>query len=98
MLGFRRAPPAAEDREASLIDASVVPAMQQAMSGTPGACGRPRGLDFCAASERLRWPERKGEQSGMEAWEATNLMTVATAMVASARLREESRGAHGGTT
>ena len=30
----------------------------------------------------------------MESWEATNLMTVATAVVASARLREESRGAH----
>ena len=30
----------------------------------------------------------------LEAWEATNLLTVATAVAASARQREESRGAH----
>jgi ATP-dependent Clp protease ATP-binding subunit ClpA len=33
-------------------------------------------------------------EPGLESWEGTNMMTVATAIVASARLREESRGAH----
>jgi L-aspartate oxidase len=36
----------------------------------------------------------RSERPALEAWEATNLITVATAIVASARLREESRGAH----
>ncbi len=35
-----------------------------------------------------------GIEPGLEAWEATNLLTVATAVAASARRREESRGAH----
>ena len=33
-------------------------------------------------------------EPGLAFWEGTNLVTVATAIVASARLREESRGAH----
>ena len=33
-------------------------------------------------------------EPGLETWEATNLMTVATTVALSARLREESRGAH----
>jgi L-aspartate oxidase len=36
----------------------------------------------------------QGSEPGLESWEASNLMTVAAAVVASARLREESRGAH----
>ena len=39
-------------------------------------------------------PPLLGIEPGLEAWEATNLMTVATAVAASARWREESRGAH----
>ncbi|HLT61496.1 MAG TPA: hypothetical protein VK020_09915, partial [Microlunatus sp.] len=36
---------------------------------------------------------RRHADPGLENWEATNLLTVATVVVASARLREESRGA-----
>ena len=39
-------------------------------------------------------PAQDGAEPGLEAWEATNLLTVATAVAASARRREESRGAH----
>jgi L-aspartate oxidase len=39
-------------------------------------------------------PPSLGIEPGLEAWEATNLLTVATAVAASARQREESRGAH----
>ena len=35
-----------------------------------------------------------GGEPGTEAWEATNLLTVAAALVAAARLREETRGSH----
>jgi L-aspartate oxidase len=67
--------------------------MQQAMSRDAGGLRDAAGLDRCAR-ELLRLGGRSGAESGLESWEATNLMTVATAIVASARLREESRGAH----
>jgi L-aspartate oxidase len=85
--------PAQDHREPGLIDRSVVPAMQQAMSRDAGGLRDAAGLDRCAR-ELLRLGAQLGAESGLESWEATNLMTVATAIVASARLREESRGAH----
>jgi L-aspartate oxidase len=88
-----RRSPAQDHREPGLIDRSVVPAMQQAMSRDAGGLRDAAGLDRCAR-ELVRLGGRSGAESGLESWEATNLMTVATAIVASARLREESRGAH----
>ena len=88
-----RRSPAVDQRDAWLIDASVVPAMQLAMSRYAGGLRDAMGLDSCAADLRSLASIRS-ERPGLEAWEATNLMTVATAIVASARLREESRGAH----
>ena len=85
--------PAQDHREPGLIDRSVVPAMQQAMSRYAGGLRDAAGLDRCAR-ELVRLGGQLGAESGLESWEATNLMTVATAIVASARLREESRGAH----
>jgi L-aspartate oxidase len=38
--------------------------------------------------------ERDGGLPGTEAWETTNLLTVASALVQAATLREETRGAH----
>ena len=67
--------------------------MQQAMSRYAGGLRKASGLDQ-AAAELAGLAERNGVQPGIGSWEATNLMTVATAVVASARLREESRGAH----
>jgi len=67
--------------------------MQQAMSRHAGGLRDGAGLDQCA-SELVRLAAKAGAEPGLESWEATNLMTVATAIVASARLREESRGAH----
>ena len=52
-----------------------------------------RGLDRCVR-ELAKLARLTGAEPGLESWEATNLMTVAAAVVASARLREESRGAH----
>jgi L-aspartate oxidase len=88
-----RRQPAADDRPAWLIDGSVVPAMQRAMSKDAGGLRDARGLDSCAA-ELASLAEVRSQRAGLEAWEATNMMTVATAIMASARLREESRGAH----
>ena len=85
--------PVADDRPAWLIDGSVVQAMQRAMSKYAGGLRDARGLDSCAA-ELASMAQVRSKGAGLEAWEATNMMTVATAIVASARLREESRGAH----
>ena len=88
-----RRPPAQDQREPGLIDRSVVPAMQQAMSRHAGGLRDAAGLDQCARV-LVELAGQTGAEPGLESWEATNLMTVATAVVASARLREESRGAH----
>ena len=88
-----RRPPAQDYRRAGLIDRSVVPAMQQAMSRHAGGLRDAAGLDQCAG-ELVRLAGQAGAEPGLGSWEATNMMTVATAVVASARLREESRGAH----
>ncbi|MBM7798418.1 L-aspartate oxidase [Microlunatus panaciterrae] len=88
-----RRQPAEDPREPGLIDRSVVPTMQQAMSRYAGGLRSARGLDRCA-EELSVLAKSNGAVPGLEAWEATNLMTVATVVVASARIREESRGAH----
>ncbi|HEY5820926.1 MAG TPA: L-aspartate oxidase [Propionibacteriaceae bacterium] len=88
-----RRQPGSDSREAGLIDPNVVPAMQQSMSRHAGGLRVAAGLDQCAF-DLAQLADKNGAEPGVEAWEATNLMTVATAVVSSARLREESRGAH----
>jgi L-aspartate oxidase len=89
----QRRPALGDPREPGLIDRSVVPAMQQAMSRYAGGLRDAAGLDRCAA-ELVKLAAQRGAEPGLESWEASNMMMVATAIVASARLREESRGAH----
>jgi L-aspartate oxidase len=91
-ISLRR--PGQDHREPGLIDRSVVPALQQAMSRDAGGLRDAAGLDRCARELVRLGGQLGGAESGLESWEATNLMTVATAIVASAQLREESRGAH----
>jgi L-aspartate oxidase len=88
-----RRPPARDDRKPGLIDRSVVPAMQQAMSRHAGGLRDAAGLDQCAR-ELVELAAEVIAEPGLESWEGTNMMAVATAIVASARLRQESRGAH----
>jgi L-aspartate oxidase len=88
-----RRPPAQDRREPGLIDRSVVPALQRAMSRHAGGLRDAVGLDRCA-SELSELARQVAAEPGLESWEASNMMTVAAAIVASARLREESRGAH----
>jgi L-aspartate oxidase len=85
--------PAADTRTPGLADKAIVPPLQQAMSRYAGGLRDAVGLDRCVG-ELVDLAQRSAGDPGLEAWEATNLVTVATALVASARLREESRGAH----
>ena len=85
--------PVPDPRPAGLVDPSVLAALQQAMSRHCGGLRSAGGLDACAA-ELVRLAGQDRAVPGVEAWEATNMITVASAVVAAARLREESRGAH----
>ena len=88
-----RRPPAQDHRQPGLIHRAVVPAMQQAMSRYAGGLRDAAGLDRCSG-ELVKLAAQSAAEPGLESWEASNMMMVATAIVASARLREESRGAH----
>jgi len=85
--------PATDERAAGLVDASVVPELQQTMSRHAAGLRNGVGLTRCLA-DLGRLASRAAPEPGLLAWEATNLLTVATAVAASALLREESRGAH----
>ncbi|HET9649099.1 MAG TPA: L-aspartate oxidase [Microlunatus sp.] len=86
-------PAAVDPRRPGLIDRSVVPAMQKSMSRDAGGLRDARGLDRCAG-DLTRLARQSTAVPGVASWEATNLLTVATAVVVAARTREESRGAH----
>jgi L-aspartate oxidase len=85
--------PLDDGRDAWLVDPSVVPSLQRTMSRDCGGLRDAAGLER-AAGQLGRLAGRRAEQPGLAAWEATNLLCVATAVLASARVREESRGAH----
>ena len=80
-----------DPRTPGLVDPTVVPALQQVMSRYAGGLRDAAGLDRCL-HELAGLAAQDGAEPGLEAWEATNLLTVATAVAASARRREESRG------
>jgi L-aspartate oxidase len=59
-------------------------------------CGVLRGAEGLAIAEKelAGLAGRTAAEPCVEAWEATNLHTVATAIVAAAQRREETRGSH----
>lgn len=84
-----------EDTDGELIDSYHRGAMRSAMSRYVGVLRTPQGLEMADAilqtvAENLSHnvvPTRK-------AFEATNMLTIATFVVAAARARKESRGCH----
>ncbi|GAB2820275.1 L-aspartate oxidase [Actinocorallia aurea] len=76
-----------------LLDPSVRAEVQKVMSAY---CGVLRSADGLAEAERAlaRLAGRTSERHCVEAWEATNLHQVATAVVAAAARRTETRGSH----
>ncbi|WP_433244698.1 L-aspartate oxidase [Actinomadura nitritigenes] len=79
-------------RGGGLVDPGARNEIQRIMTSHAGVLRGAEGLDT-AARELAALPHR-GAEPGVEAWEATNLHTVASAIVAAARLREETRGSH----
>ena len=75
------------------LDPSVRAEVQRIMSTYVGVLRTAAGLD-AAARELAALSSRTAAEPGLEAWEATNLHLVATAIVAAARRRTETRGSH----
>jgi L-aspartate oxidase len=85
--------PAADDRPAFLLDQAIVPRLQHLMSARAGVLRSAEGL--AGAASRLADLSRQGcDKPSEETWQATNLHLVASAMVAAAKVREETRGSH----
>jgi L-aspartate oxidase len=76
-----------------LLDDRSRPALQRLMSHHVGVLRDLKGLD-AAERELAELGLGAAADPSTENWEATNLLTVATALVRAARLREETRGSH----
>jgi L-aspartate oxidase len=89
----RPAAPAAAPISGSLVPETARPAVQALMSRDVGVLRDRAGL--AAARDGLaELAARDGGEPGTEAWETTNLLTVAAALVQAAASRTETRGAH----
>ncbi|HEY3686693.1 MAG TPA: L-aspartate oxidase [Streptosporangiaceae bacterium] len=87
--------PVRDTRAAGLVSAEGGAADRVRAAMSTGA-GVLRGAASLAATEREldALAATPGAHPGLDTWEATNLVTVAGALVAAARLREETRGSH----
>jgi L-aspartate oxidase len=85
--------PADDTREPVLLDPAIRPELARAMTEGAGVLRNAEGL--AATAKTLEALEGKVSSTpAPAAWEATDLHTVAAALVAAASLREETRGAH----
>jgi L-aspartate oxidase len=87
------AAPAPDQRQPGLLDPSAINQIQQLMTERAGVLRSGPGL-LAAADELRKIGQQQSARPSLAAWEATNLHLLATAMVASATLRTETRGSH----
>jgi len=80
-------------RSSGIAAAGIRPALQRAMSADAGVIRDAAGLARAAGSLQKLAAQRSSEPR-TESWEATNLLTVASALVAAAGRRAETRGSH----
>ncbi|MFI7039872.1 L-aspartate oxidase [Microbispora rosea] len=86
--------PGRDDRPEGLVDPRTRPRVQGHMSRGAGVLRSDQSLAQVArALSDARWTPVAVEPC-TESWEATNLLTVASALVAAAAVREETRGSH----
>lgn len=89
----RAARPAADGRPMGLLDPAVRPRLEEIMSRRAGVLRDGAGLRE-AARELAELSGWASDRPGTDAWEATNLHAVASALVAAAAARQETRGSH----
>ncbi len=87
-----QATPAPAEGPAWVVDPAVRAPLQAAMTEGAGVLRSGASLTGTAASLESLAASRGTPRT--DAWEATNLLTVAATLVASARAREETRGCH----
>jgi len=88
-----RTPPAPDEREPGLLDPTATDQIQHLMTERAGVLRSGPGL-LAAADALRKIGDHQSDQPTLAAWEATNLHTLATALVAAAALRTETRGSH----
>jgi L-aspartate oxidase len=87
------AEPAVDTRPAGLADPAVLGSLQQLMTTDAGVLRSGPGLARAAAG-LAELGLKATDKPDADAWEATNLHLIATALVGSALAREETRGSH----
>jgi L-aspartate oxidase len=87
------ATPAPDARRQALLDQATTDALQQLMTANAGVLRSGPGLTSAARSLR-DLAARPSDKPELAAWEATNLHLLATALVAAATARTETRGSH----
>ena len=92
--------PALDQRDAGLLPPSALVGVQAAMTAGAGVLRSADSLATAAAALVRIGAQVSADETDqfvepcVEAWEATNLHTVANALVAGARMRAETRGCH----
>ncbi len=86
------ADPVPDERTPGVVAAEIRPALQAVMTEQAGVLRSADGL--ATALQELSALAGKAGETGTAAWEATNLLTISTALAEAARLREETRGSH----
>jgi L-aspartate oxidase len=87
------AEPAADDRKAVLVNPAVVEPLQQLMTADAGVLRSGPGLARAAAA-LTELGRQDCDKPDADAWQATNLHLVASALVVAALARQETRGSH----
>jgi nicotinate-nucleotide pyrophosphorylase (carboxylating) len=88
-----RQEPGTDQRNRGVITPGVISRMQATMSEYAGVLRTADGLRK-AEDTMAELSSARTTDAGVEAWQATNLVTVSSALVAAAWLREETRGSH----
>ncbi|MGN6132428.1 MAG: FAD-binding protein, partial [Nocardioidaceae bacterium] len=88
-----RREPAPDHRVEGLVPGDVRPEIQRVMTERAGVLRSREGLAAGARELAALAVETDGAP-GVPAWETTNLLTVGSALLAAALLREETRGSH----
>ena len=88
-----QAEPTADQRRVGLLAPAAADQIQQLMTERAGVLRSGSGL-AAAASGLREIGDRQFDQPSVDAWEATNLHLVASAIVAAAAQRTETRGSH----
>ncbi len=86
------AEPARDDRRHGVVSEEIRPDLQAVMTERAGVLRSAEGLT--AALHELSALSHKGGEIDTAAWEATNLLTISTALAEAAGMREETRGSH----